>query len=96
MYLCVYASIKSICLVKKSVCAADNLLDCVPACYSASVSVSLSDCLCVLDSLQKLPEVLGSHQVRVQVKACGLSPLDVKVFKLETSSFHTDVLVPCR
>uniref|UniRef100_A0A665V0Z0 Enoyl reductase (ER) domain-containing protein n=1 Tax=Echeneis naucrates TaxID=173247 RepID=A0A665V0Z0_ECHNA len=28
-----------------------------------------------------LPEVLGSHQVRVQVKACGLSPLDFKVPK---------------
>ncbi|XP_040905240.1 quinone oxidoreductase-like protein 1 isoform X8 [Toxotes jaculatrix] len=26
-----------------------------------------------------LPEVLGSHQVRVQVKACGLSPLDLKL-----------------
>ncbi|XP_029376276.1 quinone oxidoreductase-like protein 1 isoform X4 [Echeneis naucrates] len=26
-----------------------------------------------------LPEVLGSHQVRVQVKACGLSPLDFKL-----------------
>ncbi|KAG7228412.1 hypothetical protein INR49_007584 [Caranx melampygus] len=25
-----------------------------------------------------LPEVLGSHDVRVQVKACGLSPLDFK------------------
>nr|XP_057920618.1 quinone oxidoreductase-like protein 1 isoform X2 [Doryrhamphus excisus] len=25
-----------------------------------------------------LPEVLGSHEVRVQVKACGLSPLDLK------------------
>nr|XP_020483804.1 quinone oxidoreductase-like protein 1 isoform X2 [Labrus bergylta] len=27
----------------------------------------------------KLPEALGSHQVRVQVKACGLSPLDLKL-----------------
>ncbi|XP_028279910.1 quinone oxidoreductase-like protein 1 isoform X3 [Parambassis ranga] len=26
-----------------------------------------------------LPEVLGSHQVRVQVKACGLSQLDLKL-----------------
>uniref|UniRef100_A0A3Q0SB89 Crystallin, zeta (quinone reductase)-like 1 n=1 Tax=Amphilophus citrinellus TaxID=61819 RepID=A0A3Q0SB89_AMPCI len=26
-----------------------------------------------------LPDVLSSHQVRVQVKACGLSPLDFKV-----------------
>ncbi|XP_034537587.1 quinone oxidoreductase-like protein 1 [Notolabrus celidotus] len=26
-----------------------------------------------------LPEALGSHQVRVQVKACGLSPLDLKL-----------------
>ncbi|XP_070771888.1 quinone oxidoreductase-like protein 1 isoform X2 [Enoplosus armatus] len=26
-----------------------------------------------------LPEVLGSHLVRVQVKACGLSPLDLKL-----------------
>ncbi|XP_035462043.2 quinone oxidoreductase-like protein 1 isoform X1 [Scophthalmus maximus] len=26
-----------------------------------------------------LPEELGSHQVRVQVKACGLSPLDLKL-----------------
>ncbi|XP_076025475.1 quinone oxidoreductase-like protein 1 [Genypterus blacodes] len=26
-----------------------------------------------------LPAVLGSHQVRVQVKACGLSPLDLKL-----------------
>ncbi|KAM4591342.1 quinone oxidoreductase-like protein 1 isoform 4-T4 [Odontesthes bonariensis] len=26
-----------------------------------------------------LPDVLGSHQVRVQVKACGLSPLDLKL-----------------
>lgn len=26
-----------------------------------------------------LPEVLGSHQVRVRVKACGLSPLDLKL-----------------
>ncbi|XP_061767376.1 quinone oxidoreductase-like protein 1 [Nerophis ophidion] len=25
-----------------------------------------------------LPEVLGSHEVRVQVKACGLSPVDLK------------------
>uniref|UniRef100_A0A3B4X9J7 Crystallin, zeta (quinone reductase)-like 1 n=1 Tax=Seriola lalandi dorsalis TaxID=1841481 RepID=A0A3B4X9J7_SERLL len=31
-----------------------------------------------------LPEVLGSHQVRVQVKACGLSPLDLKVLKSHT------------
>ncbi|XP_040905234.1 quinone oxidoreductase-like protein 1 isoform X2 [Toxotes jaculatrix] len=28
---------------------------------------------------KSLPEVLGSHQVRVQVKACGLSPLDLKL-----------------
>ncbi|KAM7385236.1 hypothetical protein PAMP_001329 [Pampus punctatissimus] len=28
-----------------------------------------------------LPEVLGSHQVRVQVKACGLSALDLKLLK---------------
>uniref|UniRef100_A0A4W6BKN6 Crystallin, zeta (quinone reductase)-like 1 n=1 Tax=Lates calcarifer TaxID=8187 RepID=A0A4W6BKN6_LATCA len=33
----------------------------------------------ILVSLQSLPEVLGSHQVRVQVKACGLSPLDLKL-----------------
>ncbi|XP_026210331.1 quinone oxidoreductase-like protein 1 [Anabas testudineus] len=26
-----------------------------------------------------LPEALGSHQVRVKVKACGLSPLDLKL-----------------
>ncbi|XP_041645642.1 quinone oxidoreductase-like protein 1 isoform X2 [Cheilinus undulatus] len=26
-----------------------------------------------------LPEALGSHQVRVQVKACGLSPVDLKL-----------------
>ncbi|KAF3841732.1 hypothetical protein F7725_023683 [Dissostichus mawsoni] len=26
-----------------------------------------------------LPDVLGSHLVRVQVKACGLSPLDLKL-----------------
>ncbi|TNN34264.1 hypothetical protein EYF80_055572 [Liparis tanakae] len=26
-----------------------------------------------------LPELLDSHLVRVQVKACGLSPLDLKV-----------------
>ncbi|XP_062256784.1 quinone oxidoreductase-like protein 1 isoform X1 [Platichthys flesus] len=26
-----------------------------------------------------LPDMLGSHQVRVQVKACGLSPLDLKL-----------------
>ncbi|XP_039994658.1 quinone oxidoreductase-like protein 1 isoform X2 [Xiphias gladius] len=26
-----------------------------------------------------LPEVLGSHQVRVQVQACGLKPLDLKL-----------------
>ncbi|XP_037321710.2 quinone oxidoreductase-like protein 1 isoform X1 [Pungitius pungitius] len=26
-----------------------------------------------------LPDVLGGHQVRVQVKACGLSPLDLKL-----------------
>ncbi|XP_069394810.1 quinone oxidoreductase-like protein 1 isoform X2 [Paralichthys olivaceus] len=26
-----------------------------------------------------LPDVLGSHQVRVQVKACGLNPLDLKL-----------------
>uniref|UniRef100_A0A3B4XEB0 Crystallin, zeta (quinone reductase)-like 1 n=1 Tax=Seriola lalandi dorsalis TaxID=1841481 RepID=A0A3B4XEB0_SERLL len=36
-----------------------------------------------------LPEVLGSHQVRVQVKACGLSPLDLKVLKS-----HTRDLIP--
>uniref|UniRef100_A0A3B4ULT0 Crystallin, zeta (quinone reductase)-like 1 n=1 Tax=Seriola dumerili TaxID=41447 RepID=A0A3B4ULT0_SERDU len=35
-----------------------------------------------------LPEVLGSHQVRVQVKACGLSPLDLKVLKSHTVYFH--------
>uniref|UniRef100_A0A3B4G320 Crystallin zeta like 1 n=1 Tax=Pundamilia nyererei TaxID=303518 RepID=A0A3B4G320_9CICH len=28
-----------------------------------------------------LPDVLSSHQVRVQVKACGLSPLDLKLFR---------------
>ncbi|XP_041866797.1 quinone oxidoreductase-like protein 1 isoform X2 [Melanotaenia boesemani] len=28
-----------------------------------------------------LPDVLGCHQVRVQVKACGLSPLDLKLFR---------------
>ncbi|KAF6737386.1 Quinone oxidoreductase-like protein 1 [Oryzias melastigma] len=28
-----------------------------------------------------LPEVLGSHQVRVQVKACGLRPLDLKLLR---------------
>ncbi|RVE74255.1 hypothetical protein OJAV_G00020240 [Oryzias javanicus] len=28
-----------------------------------------------------LPDVLGSHQVRVQVKACGLSPLDLKLLR---------------
>ncbi|KAM9847819.1 quinone oxidoreductase-like protein 1 isoform 2-T4 [Aulostomus maculatus] len=28
-----------------------------------------------------LPEVVGSHQVRVQVKACGLRPLDLKLLE---------------
>lgn len=28
-----------------------------------------------------LPEVLGGHEVRVQVKACGLSPLDLKLLE---------------
>ncbi|XP_043992593.1 quinone oxidoreductase-like protein 1 isoform X1 [Gambusia affinis] len=28
-----------------------------------------------------LPDVLGSHQVRVKVKACGLSPLDFKLIQ---------------
>ncbi|XP_012728294.2 quinone oxidoreductase-like protein 1 isoform X2 [Fundulus heteroclitus] len=28
-----------------------------------------------------LPDVLGSHQVRVKVKACGLSPLDFKLIE---------------
>lgn len=36
--------------------------------------------------LQTLPEVLDSHQVRVQVKACGLSPLDLKVTTAVQSS----------
>ncbi|XP_078787763.1 quinone oxidoreductase-like protein 1 isoform X2 [Oryzias latipes] len=38
-----------------------------------------------------LPEVLGSHQVRVQVKACGLSPVDLKL--LRDVGIQTD-LVP--
>lgn len=29
--------------------------------------------------LQSVPEVLDSHVVRIQVKACGLSPLDFEV-----------------
>uniref|UniRef100_A0A3P9JC26 Crystallin, zeta (quinone reductase)-like 1 n=1 Tax=Oryzias latipes TaxID=8090 RepID=A0A3P9JC26_ORYLA len=38
-----------------------------------------------------LPEFLGSHQVRVQVKACGLSPVDLKL--LRDVGIQTD-LVP--
>ncbi|XP_068597083.1 quinone oxidoreductase-like protein 1, partial [Brachionichthys hirsutus] len=36
-----------------------------------------------------LPEVLGSHLVRVQVKACGLSPLDLQL--LGDLGLHRDV-----
>ncbi|KAF7220532.1 quinone oxidoreductase-like protein 1 isoform X1 [Nothobranchius furzeri] len=28
-----------------------------------------------------LPDVIGSHQVRIRVKACGLSPLDLKLLR---------------
>ncbi|KAM7408297.1 hypothetical protein PAMA_002146 [Pampus argenteus] len=37
-----------------------------------------------------LPEVLGSHQVRVQVKACGLSALDLKL--LEDVGMQRDLI----
>ncbi|XP_070696725.1 quinone oxidoreductase-like protein 1 isoform X2 [Pempheris klunzingeri] len=37
-----------------------------------------------------LPEVLGSYQVRVQVKACGLSPLDLKL--LRDIGIQTDLI----
>ncbi|KAA8583452.1 hypothetical protein FQN60_014660 [Etheostoma spectabile] len=37
-----------------------------------------------------LPEVLGSHLVRVQVKACGLSPLDFKL--LDDLGIQRDLL----
>ncbi|KAM9365147.1 quinone oxidoreductase-like protein 1 isoform 2-T2 [Pholidichthys leucotaenia] len=37
-----------------------------------------------------LPDVLGSHQVRVQVKACGLSPLDFKL--LSDVGMQTDLI----
>lgn len=47
--------------------------------FMASVCEDWSYCLCVWLCVQTLPEVLDSHSVRVQVKACGLSQLDVKV-----------------
>lgn len=37
-----------------------------------------------------LPDVLSSHQVRVQVKACGLSPLDLKL--LSDVGIQTDLI----
>nr|XP_046257226.1 quinone oxidoreductase-like protein 1 isoform X2 [Scatophagus argus] len=37
-----------------------------------------------------LPDVLGSHVVRVQVKACGLSPLDLKL--LADIGIHRDLI----
>uniref|UniRef100_A0A8C4EKD6 Crystallin, zeta (quinone reductase)-like 1 n=1 Tax=Dicentrarchus labrax TaxID=13489 RepID=A0A8C4EKD6_DICLA len=46
---------------------------------SVCVYGSLCDSLCLFASLQSLPDVLGSHLVRVQVKACGLSALDLKL-----------------
>uniref|UniRef100_G3PBI0 Crystallin, zeta (quinone reductase)-like 1 n=1 Tax=Gasterosteus aculeatus aculeatus TaxID=481459 RepID=G3PBI0_GASAC len=37
-----------------------------------------------------LPDVLGGHLVRVQVKACGLSPLDLKL--LDDIGVHRDLI----
>lgn len=39
--------------------------------------LNLSDVLCFL--LQNVPTNIGSHQVKVQVKTCALSPVDFKV-----------------
>lgn len=72
----------SVYLVKDCVC-----LTCINKCLPVK-DIDSQHCFCVrislndwTVSLQSLPEVLSSHQVRVQVKACGLSPLDLKVLK---------------
>ncbi|KAI4792070.1 hypothetical protein KUCAC02_033627 [Chaenocephalus aceratus] len=44
-----------------------------------SVCVWVCLCKCILTYAWFLPDVLGCHLVRVQVKACGLSPLDLKL-----------------
>lgn len=65
----------------KSACLFD-FCDAVTVCVSLVKTyncINLFLCVRVFVSLQSLPEVLSSNLVRVQVKACGLSPLDLKV-----------------
>uniref|UniRef100_A0A3Q3JS00 Enoyl reductase (ER) domain-containing protein n=1 Tax=Monopterus albus TaxID=43700 RepID=A0A3Q3JS00_MONAL len=40
-----------------------------------------------------LPDVIGTHQVRIQVKACGLSPLDLKVLESSQNVYVHDSAV---